>query len=1394
MTKINPPITRLTQTNEPVLSENFFSKVFEYGFDAIVVTDNSNNIKAWNKTAEKMFGYASDEIIGKPVSEFLIIDDNLRNEFRTLVRESGQWKGEVDVINKNGEKLHTIISISTIKDKDGNITDLIGIIQNISEKVALQENLLETSGKLQLIAEEKASFITQILERIDDGFASFDKDLNITYANIFFEKLFNKPASELIGINIKKFSTYFKSVAIVEQAFLSQNSLEKEYFSEKYRKWFFIKLYPSPNGVSVFVKDITEKKIIEQKLIQSEKLYSSLFENANDLIGIINENGEVVRVNQSMETLFGYTKEEALKMNITDFLFPYDNSKYPFHPSQIHENENLIINARFRKKDGGKIYAELNASRLPDGNYMGIIRDMTERKKAEEEKISQLLHYKMLMHTSQDAIHILDNNGKLVEYNQAFIKHLGYSKEEITHLYVWDWDLLWNKEKLIRLLSKTNEEGIYFETLHKLKDGSFRNMNISFSRFYDRNETFYYASARDITERKRLETEREQFFKFFNISSDLMVIADSNGYFKKINPAGLVLLGYTEEELLAKPFIDFVHPGDRQHTLEEMANQIKTGSSMNFENRYLCKNGASKILSWRANYIAEEGITYATARDITAKKLAEEEMKKSNRIHEFIGKTNELVLLAKDEAEIYNEICTIAVETGNFVFAWIGLPDTNTKTIKPFAWSGHEDGFLKDLKVSTEDIPEGNCPTAKAYREAKYYHCNDIEHDPVMKYCKDNALQHGYYSSISFPLIVETKVVATLTMYAVKANFFTDDELQMLVNVVSNINYALNAIHNNRKRIEAEDKLNLFKEIADNSVAYISIANLNLEFIYINKAMRKGLSIPDDVDISQYKVFKLDSKKSKKNVPAIALSLEKKGFWNGENEMMSFNNTIIPVLQTIILIKDANGNPRFTSSIAIDISEQKEREAELQKLAGIIENTKAIVFIVDLKFRFLYMNASAREKFEIGEEEDILQLSGLDFIPDETKQRMSIEQQQLFLEGKWVGEKVFKSKTGKLFTSLEVAIIHKDDEGNPKYISFTLLDITERIIAEDALKLSESKLRAILDNSYDAIAIYENGILKMCNPAAAKLFGASSTEKLIGTSVLDYIDPSEHQRVGNIITLRREGKIAPSTYITLGLKKDGTIFNLEVVASEFIQDNQHQVIAVLRDISDRLKNEQEMNRLNTELRILANHLSTIREEERSDIAKEIHDELAQNLVAMNLNASRLKNKIHDDSVKEIIDEQIEISNSVLKTSKTLFNSLHPSILDELGLEAAIKWYAKTRFKSTDIKFEFRTNAHIGNDNIPKAVNLGFFRIYQETITNILRHAKATTISIELIKSRDNLLMQIKDNGSGFDVGKVDTFQHHGLLVIRERVLSMRGEFTIDSAVGKGTTLEIKVPI
>lgn len=222
---------------------------------------------------------------------------------------------------------------------------------------------------------------------------------------------------------------------------------------------------------------------------------------------------------------------------------------------------------------------------------------------------------------------------------------------------------------------------------------------------------------------------------------------------------------------------------------------------------------------------------------------------------------------------------------------------------------------------------------------------------------------------------------------------------------------------------------------------------------------------------------------------------------------------------------------------------------------------------------------------------------------------------------------------------------------------------------------------------------------------------------------------------------------------------------------------------------------QEIARkLTVDLRSLSDHLLNIREEERTAIAKEIHDRFSQNLVALSMNASWLKNKATGlkENEKAILEEQIQIANEVIGTSRTLYNDLHPAMLEEVGLAETIKWYAHQQLKLTEIRFECTDSDPI---KMEYNTRLGLFRIFQESLTNILQHAHATTIHIQLEKEKQNIRLTIQDNGMGFNVEEnMGSSQSLGLLGIRERVYALKGEFSIQSAIGKGTNLTVKVPV
>ncbi|MBF0519266.1 MAG: PAS domain S-box protein, partial [Nitrospirae bacterium] len=264
-----------------------------------------------------------------------------------------------------------------------------------------------------------------------------------------------------------------------------------------------------------------------------------------------------------------------------------------------------------------------------------LIGEIYERSVLERKALEKEEQFHTAFEFSTIGIAITSPTKGWIEVNNEVCRMLGYSKDELSGM-TWveithPGDLKSDITQFNRVLAG-KMDGYSLDKRLIRKDGSviYTTLWVNCKRRDDGAIDYCVALLQDITERKKIEQEREQFHKFFNSSDDLMVIADPNGAFKSINPACTKVLGYSEAELLSKPFIYFVHPDDRQSTLDEMAMQIQRGYLLDFENRYICKNGSFRYLSWHASYIAKEGTTYATARDITDFKILEADLIKTN--------------------------------------------------------------------------------------------------------------------------------------------------------------------------------------------------------------------------------------------------------------------------------------------------------------------------------------------------------------------------------------------------------------------------------------------------------------------------------------------------------------------------------------------------------------------------------------------------------------------------------------------------------------------------------------------------------------------------------------------------------------------------------------------
>ncbi len=424
----------------------------------------------------------------------------------------------------------------------------------------------------------------------------------------------------------------------------------------------------------------------------------------------------------------------------------------------------------------------------------------SQRKQAEKEIAFKNAILKTQQETSLDAILVVDENGQILSYNQQFIDLWRLSPQLVSAgldapVLQSVADQVENADAFVAQVQYLNahRDDKSREEI-RLKDGRIIDRYSAPStgadgKYYGR--VWYF---RDITERKGLELEKEQYFKFFMLSTNPMCIADPYGCLKRVNPAFVQLTGYSESELIAKPFLDFVLPEDRQKTVDEMKLQVETRPSLHFENRYMCNDGAVIDLSWTAYFDRQDAVTYATADNITERKKAEARIAFLNRVYAVLSGINSLIVRVLDRDELFREACRIAVEAGGFRMAMIGIVDRSTMKIVPMASMGKDEALLTDIKCilsASEDAPR--TMVARAIREKKAEVCNNSQNDPRVLFGKKYA-ESGVRSIAVLPLIVADEAVGVLALYASEIEFFQEDELKLLTELAGDIAFAIDHI------------------------------------------------------------------------------------------------------------------------------------------------------------------------------------------------------------------------------------------------------------------------------------------------------------------------------------------------------------------------------------------------------------------------------------------------------------------------------------------------------------------------------------------------------------------------------------------------------------------------
>ena len=236
------------------------------------------------------------------------------------------------------------------------------------------------------------------------------------------------------------------------------------------------------------------------------------------------------------------------------------------------------------------------------------------------------------------------------------------------------------------------------------------------------------------------------------------------------------------------------------------------------------------------------------------------------------------------------------------------------------------------------------------------------------------------------------------------------------------------------------------------------------------------------------------------------------------------------------------------------------------------------------------------------------------------------------------------------------------------------------------------------------------------------------------------------------------------------------------------------VIHICRDITERKRSEEQLKSSREKLRNLTAHLNLVREEERKHIAREIHDELAQALTALKIDLFWMNKRLSEDQqeLQEKITSMSGLIDMTIKSVRRISSELRPGLLDDLGLQAAMEWQAKEFQSRTGIKCEidFRTDAL----NLEQDLVTAIFRIFQETLTNVARHAEATKVKVSLSETTDCLSMEVSDNGRGITDEQITNPKSFGLMGIQERVHLLGGIIKIRGVRGKKTVVKVDIPL
>ena len=1082
------------------------------------------------------------------------------------------------------------------------------------------KELNETKALYKAITESTSDFIWSV-DPAHFGLLSFNKSMSDYFLNVrgFQIKLGYRPeelfpAGEYVDLWHEMYGKALREGPYSREyhAIVGHGVLELNFNILKHNDAIF--------GIAVFGKNITRSIAIGKELVKakekaeaSEKqvrlIADNLFNGMIYQVVMLDDNKrEFTFISDSVTKFYGCTVGEAK----SDANFIYSRVHQDDIKRLLKEEKDALdkmsvfkTELRIVGPNGNVRWAYLVSSpRVYNGliHWDGIEIDITERKLAEEKVRISEEKFRNIFEQTVTGISVTSIDGKL-KTNNAFSQIVGYSEkelsdlrwQEITHPEDLEYNLKIINSMLSSELSSARWEKRY---IHKKGDIVWADICTSLLRDDEGNPLYLITSIIDITDRKLNEKkilESQALLKsIIDSTSDMIWSVDSknfgllqwnNSFYDYFNKErGIKIgVGMSPSDLfpVGSDFIEFWR--------DKFSKVLAEGS---YSLEYTTYSGTSTLLLSFGLLIQDgknSGISIF-AKNISGQKLAEKKLEKANRLYNVISEVNQTIVHVKDEDQLLEEVCRIAVNSGNFLMAWIGLINGNKQVISPKTFAGYEDGYLTAIKeIAIEDFTEGRGPTGKAINEGRHFVCSDFENDPVVVRWKDEALKRGYRSSIALPIQLSGRVIGVFTLYAAIPNFFDQEEIELLTKVANDISFALDNLELEKMHkdalgslIESEKQLrNIFNNLQD-------------AYFQADKAGDFILASPSSV-----KMYGYSSIEEMKHLNATDLYADA-----GMREIILKDLHANGNVKDFIVRGKRKDGASFWASLNVQI--QHDESGQFAGTIGVVrditERMKAEERIVQIQKRFQTMfeqaplgitltNSLNNELLEVNEKfaqivgrtkEETKALGWVNITHPDDLQHDILNMARLNageIAGYEMRKRYIRPDGSPVWVNMKITPVNTDGNEHPQNLCM-IEDITERMNHEDQIRI----LTSAVEQSPVSIVITDtNGNIEYINPKFSQITGYSPDEVIHKNPRIlksNTRSSEEYKQLWETITSGQEwhGEF-------LNVKKDGEFYTESASISPIVDEYGKIVhfIAVKEDITARKKTEEQIKKLSTAL-------------------------------------------------------------------------------------------------------------------------------------------------------------------------------------------------------------------